>query len=215
MIGLGGIVLLAGLLLFGFGSGETPAGGNASDPVPVAPAAKVERVSVAPSLEGLPEGERPPESTLSFGGRSVSSAGEILGVWEPEGLLAGSSGGSARNRTDGTELPLSDGRLLTFPGGSALTFVYGGRQDPANFFDALAFRVDRGELFYAEDTGTLSLRQEVGDSLPTVLRVRQSETINHKRIKVMANLPSGVYVVSITASVPEGDVRYNFRVAVE
>lgn len=213
MIGLGGIVLLAGLLLFGFGSGEIPAGGHASDPVPVAPAAKVELVSIDPSLRDLPEGERPPESTLGFDGRSVSSAGEILGVWEPEELLAGSSGGSARNRTDGTELPLSDGGLLTVTGGSALTFIYGGRQDPANFFDALAFEVERGELFYGE--GTLSLRQEAGDFLPTVLRVGQADTSNHKRVKVVANLPPGVYVVSVAASVPEGDARYNFRVAVE
>ncbi|MDQ4106394.1 MAG: DUF4175 domain-containing protein [Actinomycetota bacterium] len=215
VIGIGGMVLLAGFLLFGFGSGEPSGEGRAADLIPVAPAAKVKRVSVDPSLINLPKGESPPESTLGFGGQSVSSAGEILGLWEPEGLLAGSSGGSARNRTDGTELSLSDGGLLTVPGGSTLTFVYGGRQDPANFFDALAFEVERGELFYNEDAGTLSLRQEAGESLPTVLRVREPETANHRRVRVVASLPPGVYVFSVAASVPEGDARYNVRVVVE
>ncbi len=214
LIGIGGAVLLLGLLLFGNGSRVTSDGGRATDLVPIAPAAEVERVSAVPLSRDIPRKDLPPRSTLSFRGQTVSSAGEVLGTWNPEGLFADSSGGPARGRTDGT-LSLSDGDLLEVPAGSEMTFVYGGEPGSINFLDALAFEVGKGSLMYGKDSGTLSLQSGGRGSVrPVVLRLSRPELVSRKRVKIKAELSPGVYVASVAASVSEGGVRYNFRVVV-
>ena len=215
LIGLGAAVLIGGFLLFGNGSRVSSDNIRAADLVPVPPASRVERVSAGPSLRGAPKKGLPPTSILSFRGQTVSSAGEILGIWEPEGLFAESSGGLAQGRTDGP-LTLSDGNLLRVPTGSELIFVYGGEPGSINFLDAMAFRVERGELLYGDDAGTLMLQAGRGNPThPVVLPLSRPELAVRKRVRVKADLPVGVYVVSVAAAVSEGGVRYNFRVLVE
>ena len=214
LIGLGAIVLVIGFLIFGTGSNVGSGGAIATDLVPVAPASRVDRVSVDPSLRNTPERHLPPNSTLSFRGQTVSSAGEILGIWEPEGLFARSNGGPVRSRTDGS-LGLSSGKLLKIPANSELTFVYGGEPGSVNFLDVMAFEVERGELEYGEDIGTLALEAgKRGPVRPVVLPVTRSETVGPKRVRIRAELSPGVYVVSVAAAVSEGGARYNFRVLV-
>lgn len=215
MIGVGAIVLV-GFLLFGTDSNVTSGGGRATEVVPVAPAAKVGRVSADLSLRGASKKDLPPESTLSFRRQTVSSAGEILGVWEPKGLFVRSNEGAARGRTDGS-LALSDGNLLKIPtANSGLIFVYGGDLGSINFLDAMTFKVEKGELQYGEDTGTLTLEaDDRSPARPVVLPLSRPELAARKRVRIEAALPAGIYVVSVAAAVSEGGVRYNFRVLVE
>lgn len=215
LIGVGAIVLV-GFLLFGTDSNVTSGGGRATEVVPVAPAAKVGRVSADLSLRGASKKDLPPESTLGFRRQTVSSAGEILGIWEPEGLFARSNEGAARGRTHGT-LGLSDGNLLKIPtANSELIFIYGGDTGSINFLDAMAFKVEKGELQYGEDTGTLTLEaNDRSPARPVVLPLSRPELAVRKRVRIEADLPDGVYVVSVAAAVSEGGVRYNFRILVE
>ncbi len=216
LIGVGAIVLVVGFLLSGVGSSVPDGGGYATDLVPVAPAAKAGRVSVDPSLRGARKRNLPPTSTLGFRGQTLKSAGEILGIWEPEGLFARSSGGPARGRTDGP-LALSDGDLLKVPAANPeLVFVYGGDPGSINFLDAMAFEVERGELRYGEDTGTLTLEtDDRSTARPVVLSLSRPELAGQRRVGIKAALAPGVYVVSIATAVSEGGARYNFRVLVE
>lgn len=215
LIGLGVIVLAVGFLIFGAGSNTNPGGSRATKLVPVGSAARVEKVSVDPSLRGVPKKDLPPNSTLSFRGQTVSSAGEILGIWEPEGVFAQSNGGPAQGRMDDS-LGLSDGDLLKVPANAELRFVYGGEPGSVDFLDVVAFEVENGELEYGEDIGTLSLEAGARDSArPVVLPLSSPDSAGRKRTKISAKLSPGVYVVSVAAAVAEGGVRYNFRVAVE
>ena len=99
-------------------------------------------------------------------------------------------------------LPLSEGDLLTAPQGETLTFLYGGEVDKArDFFDALAFRVEDGELLYGAETGLLGLWADLKKGeRPVVLSARQPAMVGEDGVKIVANLPPGVYVIS--ASVP-------------
>lgn len=211
------IILLVGFVIFSLGSGEYSAssgGSYSTEMVPVDPTSRVDNVSADPEIRNTPARDRPPESTLSFQGKSVTSTGQILGTWESQRLLAPRNGGFAKNRSDG-DLMLSSGDLLKVPSGSKLAFRYGGELESSYFFDALAFGVDEEELLYGEDIGTLELWSDRrGSSRPLVIPVKQPEMIGGKRVRVTADLTPGVYVVSVAASVAEGDARYNFRVLV-
>lgn len=214
LIGLGAIVLVVILLILGIDSEVDSGGAQATDLIPVAPTSTVEGVSADPYSRDVSERHLPPNSTLSFRGQTVSSAGEILGIWEPEGLFAPSNGGPARSRADGT-LGLSSGNLLKAPTGSELVFVYGGEAGSIDFLDVMAFEVERRELEYGEDIGTLTLEADKrGPVRPVVLPLVRPEMAGRKRSRIEADLPSGVYVISVAVAVPEGGVRYNFRVAI-
>lgn len=214
LIGLGAAVLVAGFLLFGAGSRESPGGGYATELVPVDPASRVGRVSLDPSMRGIPKKDLPPVSTLNFRGQTISSAGEILGTWEPESLFARSNEVPAKGRTD-EPLGLSDGDILEVPANSELTFVYGGAPSSINFLDVMAFKVAKGDLWRGEDGGVLLLQTpRSGLALPVVLPLLRSEPAGRKRFSTKTLSP-GVYVISVAAAVSEGGVRYNFRVLVE
>ncbi len=185
---------------------------------PVNPSASVAGVSKnpGPPEEGIPEADRPPTSTLGFEGRSVSSSGGILGAWEPRGWLNGEYYGVVRDRSD-PMLPLSDGDLLVVPEGETLTLLYGGEVDKArDFLDALAFRAQDGELLYGAESGLLALWADLkkGEG-PVVLPARQPTMVGEEGVGITTDLPPAVHVVPVSASVAEGDARYNFRVSVE
>ncbi|MGB3634536.1 MAG: hypothetical protein WA982_10895 [Rubrobacteraceae bacterium] len=210
------IVVLVGFVIFGLGTGEYSASGGSygTELVPVDPASKANGVTGDPDIRAMPERDRAPESTLGFRGQRVSSAGQILGIWEPQRWMASKHGGPAENRADGY-LTLSSGDLLEVPRGVELTFRYGGELEMSHVFDSLAFEVNERELSYGKDIGSLEVSSDLEDPyLPVVLPVTQPETVGQQKVLVTANLPPGVYVISVSASVPEGDVRYNFRVLI-
>ena len=184
--------------------------------IPVSPTAKVASVSGVRSQEGVPTGDLPPESTLSFGGQTLSSGGEVLGVWKPQHLFAGEVyGASGMNRSRGP-LSLTDGNLLTATRDSTLKFRYGGEAGTMEeFFNVLAFEVKKGDLRRGSKTNALDLDTYTGkQQQPVVLRSRQPE-VGEKLVKIPLDLTPGVYVISVAASVTQGDARYNFRVVVK
>lgn len=213
------VVLLLGVIFFiSLGGGGYSVSSNGDDfgteMVPVDPSSPVEQVSEDPAFTDLPARDRPPESELRFRNQSLTSTGEILGIWEPDRWLADRNGGPAKNRADGY-VTLSNGDLIEVPAGADLSFLYGDRSN-VDFFDALAFEVEEGELFHGKDIGILELWNDSKDSLrPIVLPVAQPELVGEKKVRVTADIPPGVYVISVAVSVPEGDARYNFRVLVE
>jgi hypothetical protein len=79
------VVLLVGFVVFGLGTGEYSASSNGggsyeTEMVPIDPTSRVNNVSADPEIRDIPARDRPPESTLSFRGRSVSSTGQIIGI---------------------------------------------------------------------------------------------------------------------------------------
>ncbi|CAN5766591.1 hypothetical protein BH23ACT11_BH23ACT11_14060 [soil metagenome] len=215
LIGIGVVALILGFLLFGSGSNAPSGGSNATELVPVSPAEKVDRVSVDPYLRGNRKKDLLPISTLTYRGQTVTSAGEILGIWEPEGFFARSNGGPARGRMDAS-LGLSDGNLLKVPDDGELVFGYGGDPGSINFLDAVAFKVEKGELEYGKDSGALYVQADIRNPpRPAVVSLSRPELAGRKRVRLNPNLSRGVYVISVAASVTEGGVRYNFRVFVE
>lgn len=211
------VLLLLAYLALGVAWEEGSGEAMVTDLVPVEADVRVNGISGNPADFGdVPESDLPPESTLGHGGDTLNAQGEILGMWEPGGLFSGSTGSPSKNRAD-PYLTLTDGDLLTVPRGAILTFRYGGEVDPGrDVFDALVFEVEGGELSHAEDAGWLEIwSDKSGASQPVALPARLSETLGQEVVEVKADVPPGVYVVSVSASVEEGNARYNFRVLVE
>ena len=48
-----------------------------------------------------------------------------------------------------------------------------------------------------------------------MLPARQPTMVGQEDVRIPADRPPGAYVVSVSAAVAEGNVRYNFRVVVE
>lgn len=212
-------VILLLLAYLGLGVAREEGAGEVmvTDLVPVEADARAPGVSGEPAYFGdMSEGDLPPESTLSHRGDASNAQGEILGIWEPGGLFSGSSGSPSKNRAD-PHLTLTDGDVLTVPRGATLAFRYGREMDLGrDLFDTLAFEVEEGELMHAEDGGWLELRDDANaTSRPLVPPTRLSEMVGQDVVEVKTDLPPGVHVISVSASVEEGNARYNFRVLVE
>lgn len=214
LVALTALLLVSAFAFFGTGT-SAPGGASASDLVPVPIDARV-----VGTLGGNPvfpgEEDLPPESTLSYRGGTVSSDGEVLGSWEPPGLFSSSHGSGIRDRT-AVPLTLTDGDLLEVSKGATLSFRYGGETEWGDVFDATAFRLEDGELLRAQDVET-SVPQYLSakpGSRPAVLSIRVPEVVGQETVGVRMEVPPGFYVVSVSASVEEGNVRYGFRVVVE
>jgi hypothetical protein len=112
-------------------------------------------------------------------------------------------------------LTLSSGNLLEVPSGAKPTFRYGVELEPSYVLDALAFEINEEELSYGKDIGALEVWGDLEEpSRPVAIPVSQPGMVGQEKVRIAADLPPGVYVISVAASVPEGDVRYNFRVLV-
>lgn len=94
--------------------------------------------------------------------------------------------------------PLVPGKekALAVPAGSDMVFDYGG-EGPPDAVRAGAEPLGPG----GEPAGASSRRLETGGS--------------RDRVAIPAELPTGVYVVDVSVTVPEGDASYYFRVVVE
>jgi hypothetical protein len=98
---------LVGVFLPGCGAAPDAGGGDATKPH--------ERTEGSKQADS-PGGSRPPESTLSYGGDTITGA---LGTY-----CWGSASGSIC--VDKASYPVSE-ETLTVPTGSTLTFAYGGK----------------------------------------------------------------------------------------
>lgn len=129
---------------------------------------------------------KPPDSTLGFGARSVT--GEL-------GSYCWSSESSAVCVDAVYPLVPSAEKTLAVPAGSVMVFEYGGERPP-DTVEAGAERLGPG----GKPEG----------------RPRPLETGGAgARVNIPADLPAGEHVVNVFVTVPEGDASYYFRVAVE
>ena len=72
-----------------------------------------------------------------------------------------------------------------------------------DFFDVLAFKVEKGDLRRGSKTNALDLDTYTGKQpRPVFLPSRQPEVVGEKLVKIPLDLAPGVYVVSVAASVP-------------
>ena len=184
-----GIVFLAGC---GGPAGEAPSDPGARD-------------RAATDKEPEPSISKPPESTLSYGGRSVT--GEI-------GSYCWSSPGSPATCADAAGIPVArEQQTLTVPMGSVLMFDYGG-EGKMDSVEARAYPLEQEKQWLPGPDGTRLMRPKEGRSVLTTedLRVRREEG---DRTAIPAKPSSGEYVIEVLVRVPEGDASYYFRVAVE
>ena len=144
---------------------------------------------------------------------TLSSEGEILGLWEPRGFFSRSNGSGVRSRA-GVPLTLTNGEFLKVLAGVTLKFRYGGEVDLGrDVFDILAFEIAHAEQ---EQTGELRyLDAQPKAKKPVALPVEVPEMSGRETVGLEMNVPAGVYAVSVSALVDEGNARYNFRVVVE
>ena len=138
-------LLVFGYVFFGFGQSSASGGAQAFDLSPIeTDAAVAGRMKGDSPHSDTQKHELPPESTLYYGGTTLSSEGQILGLWEPPGFFSRSNGSGIRSRTEGP-LSSTDGKLLTVPAGATLKFRYGGEANSGlDLFDALALRLQTG-----------------------------------------------------------------------
>jgi hypothetical protein len=151
-------------------------------------------------------GSRPPRSTLSYGGETVTGAlGTYCWTQTPSGDDTLFSGGCV----DTVGVPVSE-ETLTVPAGSTLTFAYGGKK-----LDSLSVSAHRiGQKNHLEKVagGSVLVPNEGGKGYRTIrLQIHRFGDRAH----VAAELPAGEYVVAAFVRVSQGDAVYGFRVAVE
>jgi len=146
-----------------------------------------EETTVLGGAEGLP---RPPDSTLSYGGREVKGA---LGTycWS-----SGKSGVCA----DTSFIVPPRKNTLTVPSGSEVVFRYGGQRPPKKV-GATASPLSKN------DTSSASANLNRSRSL-------KAHGSGVERT-IPAELPPGEYVVEVHVTEPQGDASYFFRVMVE
>ena len=182
---------LAGLFLSGCVAAPDSGGGDSSEPS--------ERTEGSEPAAGS-GGSRPPESTLSYGGQSVS--GGLGGYcWTSP---------SVSRCTEAAGVPITE-EALTVPAGSTLTFAYGGRK--LDSLDVTAYRIYRGSRLERIAGGSvLVVPNEEGEGYKAIkLPTRRFGN----RARIVAELPAGEYAVEAFARMPQGDAFYGFRVVVE
>ncbi len=132
-----------------------------------------------------------PESTLSYGGQTVTG---VLGsfCWA---CIAGDEEESGTGCFDVAEVPTPPKeKTLAVPAGATLGFDYGGERQ-LNSVEAGACPLIRGEA--GEAIVQLEIRRS-GDG-----------------VRILAELPAGSYVIDVFVYVPAGDASYYFRALVE
>ena len=135
---------------------------------------------------------RPPDSTLSFGGREVRGR---LGsyCWSYRGTMGCSD-------VAGIPLP-HEPQTLTVPSGSEMVFRYGGQRSPK--------KVEAGALPLGKKGGWILNKR--GRIIHHSLKAHGSGVER----TIPAELPPREYVVNVFVKEQQGDVLYSFRVMVE
>ena len=190
---------LVGVFLSGCGAATGTGGKDDSE--------RSERTDDSERSDGA-NGSRPPRSTLSYGGETVTGAlGTYCWTSTPSGDDTLFSGGCF----DAAGLPIpSKEEALTVPAGSTLTFAYGGKK-----LDSLSVSADRiGQGNHLEKVGGGSiLVPNEGSEGNATIRLQIHRFGN--RAHVAAELPMGEYVVAAFVRVSQGDALYSFHVIVE
>ena len=123
---------------------------------------------------------KPPESTLSYGGQTVTG---VLGsfCWA---RIAGDEGESGTGCFDVAEVPIPPkAKTLAVPAGATLGFDYGGERQP-NSVETGAYPLIRGEA---------------GEAIEQLEIWRSRDGV-----RIPAELPAGSCVIDVFVYVPEG-----------
>jgi hypothetical protein len=178
------LTLALALLLAGCAAGQGSAGRSIAEETT---AHKEETTA----LQGGGDLRRPPESTLSYGGREVSGR---LGTY-----CWSYGNGSVCADAWAPQVPRKE-QTLTVPSGSEMVFRYGGQRSP-KMVTIDVYPLDK------KGTSTASADSDLSGSL----KVHGSGV--ERTIPV--ELPPGEYVVDVFVIEQQGDASYSFRVMVE
>jgi hypothetical protein len=141
-------------------------------------------------LQGGGNSRRPPESTLSYGGREVTgSLGSYCWSYSSSGVCADTAGQPPPKR-----------KTLTVPSGSEMVFRYGGQSPPKKV---------GAEAYPLSKNGTSTASPD-----PNRSRSLKAHGSGVERT-FPAELPPGEYVVDVFITVRQGDATYYFRIMVE
>jgi hypothetical protein len=151
-----------------------------------------------------PSISRPPDSTLAYGGRTVT--GEL-------GSYCWSSPGSPAACVDAVGIPVArEQHALDVPAGSVLMFDYGGK-GMLDSVEARAYPLEQEKQWLPGPKGTRLMRPKGGRSVLEAVPLRARRVDN--RTAIPAELSSGECVVEVSIRAAEGDASYYFRVAVK
>jgi hypothetical protein len=188
------MTLVLVLLLAGCAAGQGNAGRSIAEETtangPEETTVYKEETTVLAGEEGLP---RPPDSTLSYGGREVKG---LLGTYEWPSEFA-----------DAPILIPRKQKTLTVPSGSEMVFRYGG-QSPLKTVNAAAYIFDP---IFDKKLRSLGIRANADYSSRRSLKVHGSGVER----TIPAELPPGEYVLEVLIKERQGDAAYYFRVMVE
>jgi hypothetical protein len=192
------LTLALALLLAGCAAGQGSAGRSIAEETTANGTEETtvykEETTVLAGEEGLP---RPPDSTLSYGGREVKG---LLGTYEwPSG--------QTRTAADAPILIPRKQKTLTVPSGSEMVFRYGG-QSPLKTVNAAAYTFDP---IFDKKLRSLGIRANADYSSRRSLKVHGSGVER----TIPAELPPGEYVLEVLIKERQGDAAYYFRVMVE
>jgi len=176
------MTLVLVLLAAGCAAGEGGAGSTTTDKTT---AHNAEETTVLTGAGNLP---RPPESTLSYGGREVTGMlGSYCWSYRSSSLCADAF----------WPLIPSKQKTLTVPPDSQMVFRY-GEQSPPITVEARAYLLNK-----LQKTGTMRPDHSLKAQGSGVQRT------------ISAEMPPGEYVVDVFIREQQGDASYYFRVAVE
>ena len=179
------VLAAVGIVLAGCGQGAGQTSSSDFEPRRHATTDPTPPGSNGPGFSGC--GEMPPDSYLSYGGKTVIGA---LGSYCRIDLCTRAP----------TPVP-GEGEALAVPSGAVLVFDYGGEEPPS--------RVWAGHTPLVGVVG--GKVGGPGDPIPEPLPARREGG----RTEIPAALPAGEYLIDVLVRIPEGDATYYFRVVVE
>ncbi len=180
------MTLVLVLLLAGCAAGQGDAGRTPGEEETTANG--TEETTVLEAGGNLP---RPPDSTLSYGGREVKGT---------LGSYCWSSGSSSICADTFRVLVPSKERTLTVPSGSEMVFHFGGQSTAYKVEGATAYPINTINKWGVKPGSSHRALKAHGSGIGRA---------------IPAELPPGEYVVDVFITVRPGDATYYFRIMVE
>jgi hypothetical protein len=191
------MTLVLVLILAGCAAGK---GGAGSTTTQEETTAYKEETTVLIGEDNLP---RPPDSTLSYGGREVKGT---------LGSYCWSSGSMHVCADAAWPVIPSKRKTLTVPSASEMVFRYGGQRPPKVFRYRGEYGGEAHRKMGEVEAYSLKKLQKTGTFRPdSTLKVHDSGVER----TIPAELPRGEYVLEVLVMEQEDDVSYYFRIMVE
>lgn len=183
------LIFLGGCGIGGGGAGQPGGDGNGGMSVETSPKTTDNGTGLA---------DRPPESTLSFGGRTVT------------GALGSYCWGSVCVEAAGIPVPPQKD-TLTIPAGSTLTFEFGG-EGPYEA-DSGTYPLDPEARTLPGPGGLRFLAPGEEKPIPEPMDLKTARADG--RTRITADLPTGKYILAVFVDPGNGDASYYYRLRVE